>query len=72
MTAHKITDREKDIGDETLKGTTNSKPRKLPSWLLASARDGTRGDIKKKTSITKRPKSPEAVPDSKVRYKLLC
>ena len=45
------------------KGMTKCKPRKLPSWLLTAAAGG---GAKKEAKKTKRAKSPEVVPDSKV------
>lgn len=64
---------DENINDEMK--ITSSKPRKLPSWLLTAAGGGTGGGVvkkeAKKVTASKRPKSPEAVPSSKVRHNVI-
>ena len=57
-----------DVTDDAA-AVTSCKPRKLPSWLLAAATGGSGdsagGEVKNKKE-SKRAKSPEEAPDSKV------
>lgn len=68
-----VTSRDQPVDDNDVTDdaaiVTSCKPRKLPSWLLAAATGGSgnsAGGEVKNIKESKRAKSPEEAPDSKV------